>query len=66
MNFIVGGDPSVVNLLDARTASDAILQWKGTITSNPVVVGYRFVFVFMFVVCFAMKGTITSNLVVVG
>jgi len=38
---LLGGDPSLVNLLDARTASDAILQWKGTITSNPVAVGYR-------------------------
>jgi len=38
---LLGGDPSVVNLLDARTAADAILTWKSTITSNPVAVGYR-------------------------
>jgi len=39
--MLLGGDPSLVNLLDARTASDAILTWKSTITQNPVSVGYR-------------------------
>jgi len=38
---LLGGDPSLVNLLDARTASDAILTWKSSITMNPVAVGYR-------------------------
>jgi len=39
--MLLGGDPSVVNLLDASTSAAAILQWKGTIYSNPVAVGYR-------------------------
>jgi len=36
-----GGDSSLVNLLDTRSASDTIKQWKSTIPENPVPVTYR-------------------------
>jgi len=38
---LLGGNSSIVNLLSTSNASQAILQWKGTITENPVAVGYR-------------------------
>jgi len=38
---LLGGNSSIVNLLDTTNSSLAILAWKQTITENPVAVGYR-------------------------
>jgi len=38
---LLGGNSSIVNLLDTRNASQAIKAWKQTITGNPVPVVFR-------------------------
>jgi len=38
---LYGGDSNLVNLLDSRNSSTAILVWKQSITENPVAVQYR-------------------------
>jgi hypothetical protein len=38
---LYGGDSNLVNLLDSRNSSAAILVWKQSITENPVAVQYR-------------------------
>jgi len=38
---LLGGNSSIVNLLDTRNSSQSIRMWKTTITENPVAVAYR-------------------------
>lgn len=38
---LYGGNSNLVNLLDSSQVSNVFIQWRETITSNPVVIRYK-------------------------